>query len=178
MDQISSIAALDWVVLVVLLVSTLISLKRGFVQEVLSLATWAFAFIVAVKFSLSMQAFLVNQIANVQFRYIVTFLGLFIVSLCIGSLVSYLLGSLVRATGMSSTDRVLGLLFGFARGTLILIVLVSLMSLSSDVIETAFWKESVFAPKLVVLKDWVRDLLGRGSELMNDPAFIEKTLSY
>lgn len=178
MDQISSIATLDWVVVVVIVISTLLSLKRGFVQEVLSLATWVFAFIVAVKFSLSVQGFLVSQIQNVQFRYIVAFLGLFIISLCIGSLVSFLVGSLVRATGMSSTDRVLGMIFGFARGALILVVLVSLMSLSSDIVETSFWQDSVFAPQLVVLKDWLREILGKGSEIMSDPALIEKTLGY
>ena len=178
MDQISSIATLDWVVFVVIITSTLLSLKRGFVQEVLSLATWVFAFIVAVKFSLSVQGFLVSQIQNVQFRYIVAFLGLFIISLCIGSLVSFLVGSLVRATGMTSTDRVLGMVFGFARGALILVVLVSLMSLSADIIKTAFWQDSIFAPQLVILKDWLRELLGRGSEFMNDPTLIEKTLNY
>ncbi|TBR42151.1 CvpA family protein [Marinomonas agarivorans] len=177
MDQISSIATLDWVVVIVIIISTLLSLKRGFVQEVLSLATWGFAFIVAVKFSISIQSFLVDQIQNVQFRYIVAFLGLFILSLCIGSLVSFLIGSLVRATGMSSTDRVLGMIFGFARGALILVILVSLMSLSVDIVDTPFWQESIFAPKLVILKDWLRELLGRGSEFMNDPSFIEQTFS-
>lgn len=178
MDQISSIATLDWVVFIVIIISTLLSLKRGFVQEVLSLVTWVFAFIVAVKFSLSVQEFLVSQIQNIQFRYIVAFLGLFILSLCVGSLVSFLVGSLVRVTGMSSTDRVLGMIFGFARGALILVVLVSLMGLSADIVNTAFWQDSIFAPKLVILKDWLRELLGRGSEFMNDPTLIEQTFSY
>jgi len=178
MDHISSIATLDWVVFVVIFISTLLSLKRGFVQEVLSLVTWIFAFVVAVKFSLSIQGFLAGQIENQQVRYIVAFIILFIISLCIGSLISFLVASLVKATGMSSTDRVLGMLFGFARGALILIVLVSLLSLSPAVVETDFWQDSTFVPKLVVLKDWARDILGKGSELVNDPTLIERTLSY
>lgn len=178
MDHISSIATLDWVVFVVIFVSTLLSLKRGFVQEVLSLATWVFAFIVSVKFSASIQNLLISQIESPQVRYIVSFILLFILSLCIGSMISFLVGSLVRATGMSSTDRVLGMMFGFARGALILVVLVSLLSLSPAVVETSFWKDSTFAPKLVILRDWVSGMLGKGAELARDPSLIERTLSH
>lgn len=176
MDQISSVATLDWVVVIVIILSTLLSLKRGFVKEVLSLVTWFFAFIIAVKFSITIQALLEGHIENVQARYIVSFISLFIISLIVGSLVSFLIGSLIKMSGMSATDRVLGMLFGFARGTLILVVLTSLLSLSPTVVETDLWKQSAFVPKLVVLKDWARNLLGKGTEFINDSSLIKQTL--
>jgi len=175
MDQISSIATLDWVVFAVILLSTLLSLKRGFIKEVLSLITWVLAFVVAVKFSSQMDSLIIDQVQNDQIRYIVAFVSLFVASLCVGALVNFLLGSLIKITGLSSTDKVLGMLFGFARGTLILVAFISLLSLSPVVTETGFWKESKLVPKLVVLKDWARDVLGKSSELL-DPTLIERAL--
>ncbi|WP_438465027.1 CvpA family protein [Marinomonas sp. PE14-40] len=175
MDQISSIATLDWVVFAVITLSTLLSLKRGFIKEVLSLITWVLAFVIAVKFSSQMQSLIVDQVQNDQIRYIVAFASLFVVSLCVGALINFLLGSLIKITGLSSTDRVLGMLFGFARGTLILVAFTSLLSLSPVVTETDFWKDSKLVPKLVVLKDWARDVLGKGSDYL-DPSLIERAL--
>ncbi|KJZ13932.1 MAG: CvpA family protein [Marinomonas sp.] len=175
MDQISSIATLDWVVFAVITLSTLLSLKRGFIKEVLSLITWVLAFVIAVKFSSQMQSLIVDQVQNDQIRYIVAFASLFVASLCVGALINFLLGSLIKITGLSSTDRVLGMLFGFARGTLILVAFTSLLSLSPVVTETDFWKDSKLVPKLVVLKDWARDVLGKGSDYI-DPSLIERAL--
>jgi len=62
MNTVNSITTIDWLIIAVVLVSTLLSLKRGFVKEVLSLVTWVVAFVVAVKFSDNMQALLVQQI--------------------------------------------------------------------------------------------------------------------
>ena len=176
MDQLSSIAILDWLIFAVVFLSSLLSLKRGFIKEVLSLVTWVVAFVVAVKFTDQMQILLLEQVQNDQIRYIVSFLTLFIASLCVGALMSFLLGSLVQVTGLSSTDRVLGMIFGFARGTLIIVAFISLLSLSPIMVENDFWKESQLVPKMVVLKDWAREILGKSSDLLN-PALIERAFS-
>ncbi len=176
MEQIQSISTLDWLIIAVILLSSLLSLKRGFVKEVLSLVTWVVAFVVAVKFSDSLQALLIDQVQNDQIRYIVSFVSLFIATLVIGALVSFVLGSLIQVTGLSSTDRVLGMLFGFARGSLIVVAFVSLLSLSPAIEKAEFWKSSQLVPQLVVMKDWVREMLGKGSESF-DSSLIERALS-
>lgn len=176
MEQIQSISTLDWLIIAVILLSSLLSLKRGFVKEVLSLVTWVVAFVVAVKFSDSLQTLLIDQVQNDQIRYIVAFASLFIATLVIGALVSFVLGSLIQVTGLSSTDRVLGMLFGFARGSLIVVAFVSLLSLSPAIEKAEFWKSSQLVPQLVVMKDWVREMLGKGSESI-DSSLIERALS-
>ncbi|KZN15258.1 CvpA family protein [Marinomonas sp. TW1] len=168
-------ATVDWLIIAVVVMSSLLSLKRGFVKEVLSLLTWVIAFVVAVKFSDQMQSLLVEQVQNDQIRYIVAFVSLFVASLVVGALVSFLLGSLIQVTGLSSTDRVMGMLFGFARGSLIVVAFVSLFSLSPAIQETDFWKTSQLIPQLGQLNDWTRDMLGKSSELI-DPALIERAL--
>ncbi|MCZ2720364.1 CvpA family protein [Marinomonas sp. 15G1-11] len=175
MEQLGSIATLDWVIFIVILLSSLISLKRGFIKEVFSLITWAMAFAIAVKFSSQLQSLMVDQLQNDQVRYIASFLILFISSLCVGALISYLLGSLVQVTGLSSTDRILGMIFGFARGSLIVVAVISLLSLSTSFTENEFWQESKLTPRLVLLKDWAREMLGK-SEGLIDPTLIDRAL--
>ncbi|NLQ18928.1 CvpA family protein [Marinomonas sp. M1K-6] len=175
MEQVSSMSTIDWLIIAVVILSTLLSLKRGFVKEVLSLLTWVVAFVVAVKFSEQMQALLVEQVQNDQIRYIVAFISLFVASLVVGALVSFLLGSLIQVTGLSSTDRVLGMLFGFARGSLIVVAFVALLSLSPAIEETEFWKTSQLIPQLGQLNDWTREMLGKSSDLM-DSTLIDRVL--
>lgn len=176
MDQIQSISTLDWMIIAVVVLSTLLSLKRGFVKEVMSLVTWVVAFIVAVKFTSPLQTLLVDQVQNDQIRYVVAFIALFIATLVLGALVNFVLGSLVQATGLSSTDRIIGMLFGFVRGGLIVVAFISLLSLSPAIEKSDMWKSSQLVPQLVVLKDWVREMLGKGGEVF-DSSLIERTLT-
>lgn len=175
MSVFSSVTTIDWLIIAVVVISTLLSLKRGFVKEVLSLVTWVVAFVVAVKFSDNLQALLVAQIQSDQIRYIVAFVTLFIASLVICALVSYLIGSLIQVTGLSSTDRVLGMVFGFARGGLVVVAFVSLLSLSPAIEKTEMWKSSTLIPQLVLLKDWTRDMLGKSSDALN-PSLMHRVL--
>ncbi|RBP84823.1 CvpA family protein [Marinomonas rhizomae] len=175
MEQVNSMSTIDWLIIAVVVLSTLLSLKRGFVKEVLSLLTWVVAFVVSVKFSDQMQVLLVDQVQNDQIRYIVSFVSLFIATLVVGVLVSFLLGSLIQVTGLTSTDRVLGMLFGFARGSLIVVAFVSLLSLSPAIEQTEFWKTSQLIPQLGQLNDWTRDMLGKSSDLV-DSSLIDRAL--
>ncbi|MFI8621544.1 CvpA family protein [Marinomonas sp. NPDC078689] len=175
MDAVNSISTLDWLIIAVVIISTLLSLKRGFVKEVLSLLTWVIAFVVAIKFSDNMQALLMDQVQSDQIRYIVSFVSLFVASLIICALASYLIGSLIQVTGLSSTDRVLGMVFGFAKGGLIVVAFVSLLSLSPAIEKTELWKSSQLIPQLVLLKEWTREMLGKSSDLV-DPSLIDRAL--
>ncbi|MEP0073271.1 MAG: CvpA family protein [Marinomonas sp.] len=175
MEQVNSMSTLDWLIVAVVVLSTLLSLKRGFVKEVLSLLTWVVAFVVAIKFSDQMQVLLVDQVQNDRIRYIVSFVSLFIASLISGVLVSFLLGSLIQVTGLSSTDRVLGMLFGFARGSLIVVAFVSLLSLSPAIEQAEFWKSSQLIPQLGQLNEWTREMLGKSSDLM-DSTLMDRVL--
>lgn len=175
MEQVNMMSTVDWLIIAVVVLSTLLSLKRGFVKEVLSLLTWVVAFVVAIKFSDQMQVLLVDQVQNDRIRYIVSFVSLFIASLITGVLVSFLLGSLIKVTGLSSTDRVLGMLFGFARGSLIVVAFISLMSLSPAIEQAEFWTSSQLIPQLGQLNEWTREMLGKSSDLM-DSTLMDRVL--
>jgi membrane protein required for colicin V production len=112
----------DWVIVIVLTLSSVISLTRGFIKEALSLVIWIVALVVANVFSNRLEIFLKNAISTPSLRAMAAFLLVFIGMLLIGALVNFLIGLLVKATGLSGTDRLFGMFFGFVRGLFIVMI--------------------------------------------------------
>jgi membrane protein required for colicin V production len=83
---------------------------------------------------------------------------LFIVTLLVGALVNYLIGELIRVTGLSGTDRLLGMVFGAARGGLLVVVLVGLLSLA-PVQQDPWWRQSALLPHFLMVADWSKNLI-------------------
>jgi len=83
---------------------------------------------------------------------------LFTVTLIVGALINHLLGELIRVTGLSGTDRLLGMVFGALRGALVVVVLVALGHHLFS--EDAWWRESLLVPHFAMLEDWTRRLAG------------------
>lgn len=112
----------DWAIVIVLTLSCVISLARGFIKEALSLVIWLVALIVANLFSHHLESFLTNVISTPSLRAMAAFLLAFIGVLLVGALINFVIGLIVKATGLSGTDRLLGVFFGFARGALLVII--------------------------------------------------------
>jgi len=157
----------DWAILTILLISCLISLKRGFVKEALSMLNWLIACFVAVSFREPFSHLLVEYIASPSIREIAAFAILFVTTLIAGAIVNFLLGELVRVTGLSGTDRFLGVLFGFVRG--FIMVMVALMFVPSilPVKEDLWWQQSVLIPHLLKFEGWIRLLWDEASRLFS-----------
>ena len=84
-------------------------------------------------------------------------------TLIAGGLIGFLLGQLVRATGLTGTDRFLGMFFGAARGALLIVVAVGVLSLS-PVVQDTWWRQSALVPHFLLVADWSKDLvLGSGA---------------
>ncbi|MFN3579000.1 MAG: CvpA family protein [Pseudomonas sp.] len=148
-----TLAWIDWAIIAIIAVSTLISLTRGFVKEALSLLTWIVAGLVAWLFGGALAEYLVPYIDTPSLRVIVACTLLFILTLILGGLINYLIGQLVLVTGLSGTDRFLGMVFGAARGALLIIVAVGLLSLA-PVEEDGWWRQSELIPHFLLMADW------------------------
>ncbi len=157
----------DWVIVAVITVSALLSLKRGFVKEALSLVTWVAAFVVARLFSEPLSHVLANYIDTPSARLVAAFTLLFVGTLFAGALVNNLIGMLIKATGLSSTDRLLGMVFGVARGGLLVVVLVGGLGMT-PVVQDRWWNESELIPHFKKMEQWTRTVFGEASSaIMN-----------
>lgn len=150
---------IDWVIIGIIGISTLISLKRGFVREAMSLVIWIGAFIIARTFHPNMQALLADTVETPMVRLVAAFAILFFGTLLVGAIVNNTLTQLIRATGLSATDRVLGTFFGLARGVLVVVVALALLRMT-PVTEDTWWQESATVGEFVRVEEWSRDVLG------------------
>ncbi len=160
---------IDWVIIALLTISTLISLKRGFVREALSLVTWVAAFIVARTFHPQMQSLLASTVETPLVRLIAAFAILFVATLIIGAIINNLIGHLVRVTGLSATDRVLGMVFGLLRGVVVVVVAIA-FTRYTPLAEDTWWRTSVMIDRLSVVEDWSRRTFGDEFERFLGPA--------
>ena len=125
--------------------SVVVGLMRGFIREALSLVIWVAAIAIAYLAFRPVAELLADLIALPSARYATAFILVMIGVLVLGAVVSYLFGQLVEKTGFTGTDRFLGLIFGLARGAVVvglLVMLAGLTPLPAD----PWWKESSLIP--------------------------------
>ena len=135
---------LGWVDIALLAVfglSVLIGLWRGFVFEIVSLLGWVVAFIIANTLGPLLAQFIPFGDVGSPVRLWVAYILVFVLVLLTCTLLARMLRALVSATPLSFVDRLLGGLFGVARGALILVVVGMLVSLS-PYSASATWKSS------------------------------------
>ncbi len=150
----------DWVILAVIAGSALISLVRGFVREALSLVAWVVAFAVAMVFHAQLASQLTGAIETPSLRAIAAWLALFLVTLLVMGLINFLLSQMVRASGLSGTDRFLGSLFGVARGFVVVLALLIVIPQFLPVRQDPWWQQSILIPVFLGFEDTARALAG------------------
>jgi membrane protein required for colicin V production len=155
----------DWVILAILAISALFSLRRGFVKEALSLVTWVSAFVVARLFSEALSLVLESYITTPSIRMAVAFGSLFVLMLIGGAIVANLFEMLISATGLSATDRILGMGFGIARGGLVVVVLVALVA-QTPAVKDLWWEQSQLIPHFVLMEAWTKDIASQVGQMI------------
>jgi membrane protein required for colicin V production len=154
-------SAVDWAIIVVLGLSILLSLWRGFVREAVSLAGWIAAFVIANMFVGEMATFLQQWIANVTGRYVAAYALLFVGMLLVAGIVGKLSAQVIKVTGLTLLDRLLGTVFGLARGIIIVLVVVYVLRQLAPPQNLLWLDESQLMPHVDVLLQWVQALFSR-----------------
>jgi membrane protein required for colicin V production len=158
----------DYSILAIIGISVLISLWRGFTKEALSLAGWIIAAWVALTFADKMQVLLEPHIEVPSLRLIVAFAILFIATLFLAGFINYLAVQVIKKTGLSGTDRMIGIFFGVARGCVVVALLV-LVAGMTPVPQDPWWKDSQLMHYFQDMAIWLRQFL---------PADIAKSIQY
>jgi membrane protein required for colicin V production len=130
MQTLTQVAVLDWAALALLLLSLVIGLWRGLLYELISLAAWAGAFVLAQLFGADVAKLLPMAGAGEGLRFAAGFVVTFVAALFAGGLFALLVKKLVTVAGLAMFDRVLGGAFGVVRGLVILLAIAAVVALT------------------------------------------------
>jgi len=148
----------DYVIIAILVVSAAISVLRGFLREALSLLGWVLAFWLALTFADDISGLFESTITQPSMRHGVAFVIILLGTLIITAIVMYLVRILVDKTEITGTDRALGIIFGIARGIVIVAILVLFAGLTA-LPKDPWWKASLFLPHFQVLAVEIQNVL-------------------
>ena len=135
----------DYVILAVISISVLLGLWRGLLAEVLALVIWFVALWAAWQFGEPVSAYLPAGLRDPAARLFAAWLLIFVLVLIAGAVIGWMLRLLVQGTGLTGTDRMLGMLFGAARGLLI-VTLAVLLAGMTPLPRDAWWRQSALIP--------------------------------
>jgi len=154
----------DYVVLTIVGASVVVSLMRGLAREVLALAGWVLAFVVANALSGAVAGSFTSVISDGPVRALTAFVAVFVVTLIAVSLLALGVSRLLKGAGLGLEDRLLGSVFGLARGVLIVMVMVLLAGLTALPRQPA-WSDAMLSPSLEalarVIKPWLTQAVSR-----------------
>jgi membrane protein required for colicin V production len=152
------VTVFDYVALGVVALSLLIGVWRGVVSEILALVAWVAAFIAARTWASPVGEWVAGGAAELVWRQVAGFLAVFVAVLILFALARWLVSLLLKAVGLAPLDRVLGALFGIARGVLVVWVGVLLAGLSA-LPQQQWWRQAMLAPPLetavLAAKPWL-----------------------
>ena len=148
----------DYVVIGIVAASLLLGLWRGVVGEVIALAAWVLAFFAAVQFGGDIAQAVFSGIGDKGLRAAAGFAAVFVGVLVIMALVRMAVSGLIKALGLGLSDRLLGLVFGVARGAMIAMVLVAAGGMTSAP-QQDWWQEATLSAPLetavLAAKPWL-----------------------
>ncbi len=141
----SFLSTLDWTLLAVVLISTLWGLWRGLVRELVSLAGWILAIVLAVLYAQPLGRLLPFLRDWPEAQTAVAALLIGVLTVFAASLIGFIAHKLLASVKLSGADRALGALFGLARALLVVAVAVVLLA-RTGIAQEAFWRESKLVP--------------------------------
>jgi membrane protein required for colicin V production len=148
----------DYVIIGIIVLSAVIGLARGLIREVLALAVWIAALLAAWFFYRPVAEQLTPWLETPSLRMGAAVVLIVLGVLIVGAIIGWVLSVLVDKTGLTGTDRLLGMVFGAGRGAVVVALLVFLASLT-PVVEDPWWSQSDLLPKFQLLADAMLDLI-------------------
>lgn len=156
-------AVLDLVLLATVVLSALVGVWRGFVREVMSLVVWLAALWLAWRFGSLLAPQLAGLIQNPVLRLWAARAMLLVTVVLAGGIVTMLIGQLLHATGLGSTDRAVGMVFGVVRG--IVLAALALMGMQMAGLDAQpWWRESKLIPYAAPVTEALRDAAQKGMQ--------------
>ncbi len=135
---------LDWIFTAIVLISVVAAAMKGFVQELISLASVVVGLVVAAIGYPRAALWFDDLTKSHQVALGMGFLVLFLGTLIVGALIGVLARKLIKTAGLQGFDRFLGAIFGLVRGVLVDSILI--LVLVAFAIKPEAVRESALAP--------------------------------
>ena len=149
----------DFVIIGIIAISAIVSFFRGFLREALSLLIWIVAIWMAVMFYPAVEPLIPQEWGLPDtVRMALAGAGILLGVLILGGIVTWALGSFLDKTGMSGTDRVVGVFFGGLRGIILVAIAIIIVGLVPAIADNSYWKQSKLVPHFQPLADWGKQL--------------------
>lgn len=137
----------DYIVIAVVAASVLLGIWRGVVGEIIALVAWVLAFFAARWWGEEVANSVLNAISDPTLRLVAAWVLIFIVVLMLMALLRLAIRGLLKALGLSPTDRLLGMIFGVARGLVIVLALAVVGGMTMAA-QQKWWVEAYFSAPL------------------------------
>jgi membrane protein required for colicin V production len=160
----------DLLILGVLVLSTLLGLVRGFVREAIAVLAWLGGLWLAWRYAPLLEPYLGGTIGEPPVSTWTARALIVLLVLVVGWMIAALLSHLLRHSGLSLlVDRLLGALFGFLRGAVVIAVFV-LLGRFVELTEVEWWKESQLLPYATELAGWIQTFAETGMKMLEEQA--------
>ena len=140
----ASLTAFDWMLVGCVLISAAMAFRRGFIRVLFSLAGLIAGLLVAVWNYVQLAAWMHTWVTSLATAQILAFLTILLAVWFLFALAAAFVRRAVKAVGLGFADRMLGAVFGAARG--VLLGIAAMMALAVFAPESAWMKRSVLAP--------------------------------
>jgi membrane protein required for colicin V production len=155
--------AVDYVILIILIVSAIMGLVRGLLKEAIAVITWFLAIVLAWSFASSLEPFLGGVLVGSPLRIWAARAIIFVGVLLLGGAVSVILGHYIRVSMFAGMDKLLGFLFGLIRGVVVVgAFTIAVQALRMD--EDPRWQRSKLLPYATGVADALRGIVGEKLE--------------
>jgi membrane protein required for colicin V production len=178
---------LDYLIIVIFILSMLVGLKRGFIKESISLATLIAAFFIAITFSGSLAEWLdssagaqsfVKSLAHIfgennaadalsLITIGLSFFILFLLTMVIGEIINKMASGATLIPGLGLIDLILGAGFGVVRGFLINVAVLFMLGLTS-VPQGNAWVQSQLLPMFQPSIIWLSNIVKPGLQIIKE----------
>lgn len=162
---------IDIVIVVIAAASCLFGIWRGFAKEAIALVTWLAALWLAWQAAWVVEPRLGEWAGAPELRIWAARAIIFVGVLIVGGLISWLLRAVVRSTGLSSTDRSLGGLFGLLRAAL----LVGLMTIGIQYLELdqeSWWQSARLRTFSENMAEGIRYYVALGGQYLEEQGLV------
>ncbi|HEY9202010.1 MAG TPA: CvpA family protein [Gammaproteobacteria bacterium] len=148
----------DFGIVIIIAVLLVLGLIWGFVKIAIALGTWVAASMVSFNFAPNLASSLLTSIESPPMRLAAAMGILFVLTLMVGAVVSFLVRQFVSKTGLSGLDRVLGMVIGFSLGLVVVVALVFVAGLTQAP-SYDWWQSSILIERFESLATWLQGYL-------------------